>query len=173
MGYETTMYVGVPYKDGLDSVIQVEQDDYAHNVFNDKDKKGQFFYLSDGNTKRYVSSLKRLHVGFEIFQAKTMMVVFMVDLCKASYGAMGEVIASGHKKDGVYGCFYASDGNSLIAMDRYGEHMSFVPAKDVLVAMKMDNSAEEYRRFTIAIGALKAAIKTFPGEQLQVLFFGH
>jgi hypothetical protein len=175
MGYETRMYVGVPYEHTIGrDLIQISGSSCAFSVYEDKgSKKGQYFFLEDGNTKRYVSGLKRKGTSFEIIQVQTMAPVFMVDLCKASYGATGGVIARGHKKGENLGCIFADNGNSMIAQDRYGAYMSFVPAKDVLAAMKEDNAKEPYRRLTVAIGALESAIASFPEEKLQVLFFGY
>jgi hypothetical protein len=173
MGYETKMYIGTPYCGGKEPYIQIEGHQSAYRVYNDKDKKGDYFYLKDGNTKRYISGLKRQGVGYKIVEVETMQVVAMVDLCKASVGAVEEVINKGHSKEGERGGFYDDGGNAIIIEDRYCDAMTFVDPKEVLRAMQESQKKEPYRRFTIAISTLKAAIKGFKTEKLKVLFFGY
>lgn len=174
MGYETRMYVGVPYRDGNDvsELIQIRGENCAFSLYHDEKKGG--YYYPDGETKRFVSGLKRSSTSFKVVRAMTMMVVFVVDLCKVGSPETSAIIHAGHQSEGPFGCVYASDGNSLIAEDKYGQFMVPIPAREVLEAMKKDNAVEEYRRLTIAIAALEAALKTFsPAEKLQVLFYGH
>lgn len=172
MGYETRMYIGVPYcGNEKEPYIQIEGQSSAFRVFNDGNKRGDYFYLSDGNTKRYVAGLKRRGVAHEIVQAQLMQVVAMVDLCKASSGEVGDVISKGHAEGGDCGGFYDDGGNAAIIKDCYGACMTFVSPQEVLAAMKAHK--EPYRRFAIAIATLEAAIKGFPCEPLQVLFFGY
>ena len=173
MGYETKMYIGVPYFGGKEPYIQIEGHSSAHRVYNDNDKKGAFFYMSDGNTKRYVSGLKREKIGHKTVEVETMQVVAMVDLCKASVGFVDEIIRKGHSVEGDKGGFFDDGGNSIIVEDRYGDSMNFVDPKEVLKAMQEAHKGNPYRRFAIAIATLKATIKEFRGESLRVLFFGY
>ena len=181
MGYESRMYIGTPYYGGKEPYIQIEGHKSAYRVRNDKDKKGDFYYLSDGNTKRYVSTLKRQKIGYKIVEAESMQIIAMVDLCKASVGAVGEVINKGHGHGssreqfvgGDRGCFFDDGGNAMILEDCYCDAMTFVDPKEVLRAMEEEQKQQPYRRFTIAIAALKAAIKEFKMEKLRVLFFGY
>ena len=39
--------------------------------------------------------------------------------------------------------------------------------------MQKAQEREVYRRFTVAVAALEAAIKGFPSEKLRVLFYGY
>lgn len=174
MGYETRMYVGVPYYGGEEPYIQIEGHRSAYHVWDDKkDKKGAYFYI-DGETKRYVAGLKRSRKKYEIVKVKTIQVVAMVDLCKASYNEMADVINQGHDQAGERGGFYDSGGNNIIVEDCYGDPMTFVDPKEVLRAMKADEGKEKYRRFTMAIPLLEAAINNFSErENLQVLFYSY
>jgi len=176
MGYETKMFIGMPYRIGEETYVQIDGHNSAYRVFNDNNKKGSFFYLQDGSIKRYISGLKRQQINHKIVVGvQIMQVVAMVDLCKASYGEVGDVIRKGHNKDGVKGGFYDDSGNSVIIEDRYGDCMSFVDPKEVLVAMQeeQNKTKESYRRFVVAIATLQAAIEGFPSESLKVLFFGY
>ena len=173
MGYETRMYIGRPYYGGEEPYVQIEGHRSAYRVYDDKkDKKGAYFYI-DGETKRYVSGLKRTGKKYKIVKVTTMQVIAMVDLCKASCGAMQDVIDSGHDGDENRGGIYDSGGNNIIVEDCYGSSMTFVDPKEVLAAMQEEQNKEEYRRFTIAIPALEGAINGFAREDLRVLFFGY
>ena len=129
MGYETKMYICIPCLGRQETLIQIEGHKSAYTIYNENGKKADYFYLADGNTKRYVSGLKRNRVDYEIAKAEVVQVVAMVDLCKASCDDVGDVIDKGHLKDGERGGIYDSGGNAVIVEDCYGDPMTFVDPK--------------------------------------------
>ena len=100
-------------------------------------------------------------------------IICMVELCKAGNGKFEELRCRKSKemKDKeITPYFYGTDGNTRITEDEYGDKMVLMNPKEVLKALEEDNK-EPYRRFDLAIAALKAAIPNFDKE-LMVLTYG-
>lgn len=107
--------------------------------------------------------------GYKNKDAKFVIVVAEIDLCKSVFG--GTYIDKEQDTEKVY--IYASDGDTEIVEDRYGDRLFAVNPKKVLKMMQDANKPEKYRRYNAAIPLLKSLIKDFKNEDLTCILFGH
>ena len=69
--------------------------------------------------------------------------------------------------------FYASDGNTKIVKDKYGEKLFTIPLEKVLEAVCIDDKLDDYRRIRL-FGDLLLSFKVNWGEEgVEVVFFGY
>ena len=94
----------------------------------------------------------------------------MIDMCKI--GHLESLSNSGILKDNEHAFLYASDGDTHITEDSYGDPLKVARIEDVINELKelVDNS--EYRRYEWALVLMQTMVET-SGEELFVLSEGH
>ena len=139
----------------------------------------------------------RLHIGttssftdleYDMTHGRSMLGVVQVDLSKPGNDECGKLLSAALKaqkknladnpdtepKRG----FYASDGDTLITEDAYGDPVSPVDVDALIRALEADLDTTDYggkgyRRFELALSILKVMKDRWPNETLTVLTYGH
>jgi len=107
------------------------------------------------------------------------LIIGTIDLCKVGDGPMSTLNAKREDTDNGKVYFYADDGNTQIKKDLYDAPLRLRTLREVIKALEEESKISEekgetfYRRFDIALAMLKRIEKTFTGERVGVLFFGH
>jgi hypothetical protein len=102
-------------------------------------------------------------------------VVGMVEMCKVG-GSNPPITSANNIFQGYKGFIpyiYASDGNTMIIEDCYGDGMVVHDPKEMLERAKQAREAEPYRRLDILIGLLEGALQNDSWHDLKVLSYGH
>lgn len=119
-------------------------------------------------TKLYLADISAYNLPSEN-GLKYASIVGMVDLCKTGDGPFEQLRNSSVSK--VPSVYFYNNSDEKITHDLYGSPIVVMDANEVLKALQKDNRKQNYRRFDLAIGLLKAAIKSYPG--LKVLTYGY
>ena len=96
--------------------------------------------------------------------------IMEIDLCKAGYDGFFSKLLQKSEETEYY--YFADDGNKKIIKDLYDEPLKELPLKELINALEKDYEDTNYRRFYIAIKALKS-FKKNDWPYLHVLHFGH
>lgn len=108
---------------------------------------------------------------FDPDEVKTILEIGRIDLSKAGYSTTtGEFLAAERKAATVHYRFFADNGNDRIDRDPYDEPIPAVNIDGLIAAMESDQEDDEYRRFTLALAALRV-IRSWPN--VVVLAYGH
>ena len=108
-------------------------------------------------------------LSLEDTDASYVNVIATIDLCKCVF--FDTWIDKDVDTEKVY--FYGSDGNTVISKDQYDCPLFAIDPTNVLNMMKDANGEEKYRRYSAAIPMLESLIKTFEGENLTCILYGH
>lgn len=112
---------------------------------------------------------KNTNAPLEDIDASYVSVIATIDLCKSVF--YDTWIDKDDVTKKVF--FYGSDGNTVIKQDSYGNPLYAIDPIKVLNMMIDANREEEYRRYQAAIPMLESLIKTFEGENLICILYGH
>lgn len=119
-------------------------------------------------TKLIIGKLTDLK-GYENKDCDYVSIIAEIDLCKSCfYDTWLNKETDTHK---VF--IYGTDGDTEISKDRYGNQLFSIDPSKVLDMMEAANKKEKYRRYMAAIPLLKSLIKTFKGENLTCILYGH
>ena len=99
-------------------------------------------------------------------------VIGTIDLCKLGRGKLADFIQdSKAESEDVF--VYASDGNTRITEDSYGDKLWEVDVEKLLPVMVEANKKEPYRRFNLAIPMMETLLKDFKEVTPVAIFYGY
>lgn len=156
MGYETRLYIVKPSNIASD-FITVGNDWYE--LF-----KNSFYYDKTDN-KITLKSKRALELKVNAYYCS---VISMIDLCKCC-DIFHENLFNKNLESRYY--LYASDGDTPKLEDAYGDMLKAYKMGDVLNALKLANSAGEYRRYKTAIALIESMLDDY--GDLLVITEGH
>lgn len=97
------------------------------------------------------------------------------DLSKPGSGELLDLLhKEKNKEEDVKPAYiWASDGDTQIKTDHYGDKLVHIDPKVILKAIEADHKEQPYRVYALVIPYLKKAIKTYGKESLTCVLFGH
>ena len=69
--------------------------------------------------------------------------------------------------------YYSDDGDTPILEDKYGKPLTEIPLVDAIQMLEESEKEEHYRRYSIAIGLLKAFVFEDWHDNVVVLHYGY
>lgn len=96
------------------------------------------------------------------------------DLSKPGSGKLLDLLhVEKNKENATKAYLWASDGDTKLTTDRYGDQLVHIDPKAILKAIRADHKENPYRVYALVIPYLRNAIKVYGSESLTCVMFGH